>query len=531
MDLFTPWTPSIGLALVALALQHGGRRLAPWARNALAGAGVAGAAGLVVALRFGADSAPVGFPWPASVGHSPSLAADPEMFPFAGLIVLILAGAVAADAAAWARWPRALALAAASLLSIYAENLPALAGAWVALEVLLVAQEPGVSTDTDDRRLGKVSAFWGVLGWVAIAWLWRATQGASLRPYETPQWTAATRTILLAVGLIRMGVFPLVSRRLAHGLSGLATADAVGLAPAIAGLAIAQRAAALGAPSYPDVALWIGAIGAAACGLSAWVNANPRHRVAWALGTPLGLGLMMWAEGVAPAQVIFAATAAAMALGFGLWTVRQPFAGVPTPRRRHALAAAVSLAPIAVVGMGPLSPATVPALGLWQALLNQSRLVALAQALAGQMLAMAALLHPGVAPASPRRRTRAGVFAIWGITALALALGPRALLMLAGAAPAWSTPSLSPGAWAALLLPLLGAMALPELQELGDTWREYGARASRFLSLAWLRAGLSEFGNALAAAARGLEALTLGETYAIWVLVLLLGLVLMLGLP
>ncbi len=529
MNLLTPWTPIIWLALVALVLQAGGRRLAPWARTVVRAAGVAGAGAFAVALRLSPDSAPVGFPWPASLGHGPALVADPEMFPFAALTVLILAGAVAADAAAWARWPRALALAAASLLSIYAENLLALAGAWLALEMLLATQEAGVGADADDTRTATVSAFWGMVGWVAIAWLWRETRGASLRPYETPQWTAAARAILMAVALIRMGAFPLASRRLAHGLSGLSPADAAGLAPTVAGLALAQRAAALGAPPHPGAALWLGAVGAVACGLAAWLDANPRHRAAWALGTPLGLGVMMWAEGVAPAHLVFGATAAALALGFGLWTVRQPFAAVPAPRWRHALAAGVALAPIAVACMGPLSPATASTLGLWQALLNHSRLVALALALAGQMLAMAALLYPGVAPASARDRTRAAIFAIWGITALALALWPRGLSLLAGDTSAVGVTPLSPGAWAALLLPLLGAMALPQLQEIEDTWRGYAPRALRILNLAWLRRALLGVVGAAGVAVRGVEALLHGEAYVLWAAVLLLGLMLTLG--
>ncbi len=529
MNLLSPWTPIVWMALVAIILHFLGRRLAPWARNAVAAGGVAVAATFVIALRLGVDSAPVGFPWPVAFGRGPALAADAEMFPFAALLVLVLAGAMAADAAAWACWPRAFALAAASLLSIYAENLLALALAWICLEVLLMAQDTGIAPDGDDVSIGRVSAFWGLLGLVAIAWAWRETQGASLRPYEVADWTRRAHTLLVGAALIRMGAFPLVSRRLVGGTTGSSPTDAAMLSPLVAGLALAQRAAGLRSLSHPIALLWLGAAGALICGLSAWLTANPRHRLAWALGAPIGILLMMWAEGTTPAPLVFAGAAASLALGFSLWTVRRPFAGLPAPRGRHALAAALALAPIALACMGPLSPATVSVLRLWQGLLNRSQWIVLVLALAGQMLAMAALLYPGVAPGAARGRLRTGVFALWGLAALAVALWPRGLLSLADYAPAVSRQALSPGAWAALLLPLLGALALPELHELDEPWQDYGSKALPFLGLGWLRVGLQGFGNAVASAVRGLETLLYGDNYALWALALLLGLILMLG--
>ncbi len=529
MNLLTPWTPIIWLALAALVSQHVGQRLAPWARTAVAAAGVAGAAALAIALRVAPTTAPVEFPWPLALGRGPSLAADAEMFPFAALIILMLAGAVAVDASAWARWPRTFALAAASLLSIYAENLLALALAWTALEALLMARGTGIAPEDEETSLGGVSAFWGIAGLVGILWAWHETQGASLRAYELANWTSRARMLLMGAALIRMGAFPWVSRRLFGGTSGGSPTDAASLSPIIAGLALAQRIAALGAPTHPTVVLWLGAAGALVCGLCAWLTPNPGHRVAWALGAPLGIVLVMWAEGIAPAPLPFAAAAASLALGFGLWTVRRPAPDQPMPRWRYALSMGVALAPVAVAGLGPLSPAMPCILHLWQALLNQSRLVVLVMALAGQMFAMAALLRPGVAPAAARGWLRTGVFATWGLAALALALWPRGLLLLAGYAPAWARDALSPGAWAALLLPLLGAMALPELQDLEDTWREYATRGARILGLGWLRSGLMGFGNAVAAAVRGLETLLHGDDYVLWAIVLLLGLILTLG--
>ncbi len=452
------------------------------------------------------------------------------MFPFAVLILLVLAGAMAVDAAAWARWARALALAAASLLSIYAENLLALALAWILLEALLLVQGTGIAPEEEDVAIGKVSAFLGFAGLVAIVWAWHETQGASLRPYEVAVWTPRARALLTGAALIRMGAFPFVSRRLFGGPSGGSPMDAASLSPLIAGLALAQRAAALGAPANPTVLLWIGAAGALICGLGAWLSVNPRHRIAWALGTPLGTVLIMWAEGVVPAPLAFVAAAASLALGFGLWTIRMQASERPTPWWEHALAVGIALAPVAIVGMGLLSPATACVLALWQALLNQGRLIVLVLALAGQMFAMAALLRPGVAPTAMRARIRAGVFALWGFSALAPAFWPRGLLLLAGSTPTWEHQALSPGAWAALVLPLLGAVALPELQNLEDAWRDYGSRAVRFLRLGWLRASLLGVGGALSTAVRGLEALLHGDNYALWALTLLLCVVLMLGL-
>ncbi|MDH7490284.1 MAG: hypothetical protein QHH80_12365, partial [Anaerolineae bacterium] len=226
---------------------------------------------------------------------------------------------------------------------------------------------------------------------------------------------------------------------------------------------------------------------------------------------------------------VFLLLGIATALGFGLWTIRMPAPDQPVPRWRYALAMGVAIAPVAVAGMGPLSPATPCILRLWQALLSQSRLGVLVLALAGQMFAMAALLRPGVAPAAARGWLRTGVFAVWGLAALALALWPRGLLLLAGYAANVSRNPLSPGAWAALLLPLLGAMALPEMHDLEDTWQEYGSRGARILDLGWLRSGLLGFGNAVDAAVRGLETLLHGDNYVLWTVALLLGLILALG--
>lgn len=527
MNLLTPWTPIIWLALVALTLHHAGRRMAPWARTAVGAVGAAGSAAITVALRVAPTSAPVEFPWPSAVGRGPALAADAGMFPFAALVVLVLAGVVADDEA-WARWPRAFALAVASLLSIYAENLLALALAWLPLEGLFLAQGTGIASEDDEASISKASAFWGFVGLVAIVWAWHETQGASLRPYEVAGWTSRARTLLAGAALIRMGAFPAVSRRLAGGTSGSSPVDAAVVLPLVAGFALAERVAGLGAPAHPGLVLWLGAVGALVCGLCAWLTANPRLRVAWALGAPVGIALMMWATGGAHTPLAFAATAASVALGFGLWTTRRPFAELPLPRWRHALALGLVLAPIAVVCLGPLSPSTAAALRLWQTLLNESGLIALVLALAGQMFAMAVLLRPGVAPVVTRGNVRVGLFALWGVGALVLALWPRALLLLADYAPASARQPLSPGAWAALLLPLLGAIALPEPQDLDDTWQEYASRALRLLNLAWLRNALLGVVGAVGAAMRGLETLLHGDNFVLWAVVLLLGLILML---
>lgn len=528
MNLLTPWTPIIWLALTALILPHVAQRLVPWARTAVGAVGVAGAAAFTIALRLALTSAPVGFPWPSAVGRGPSLAADAEMFPFAALIVLLLAGVVV-DTGAWPRWPRAFALAAASLLSIYAENLLALALAWIPLEGLLVAQRVGAASEEDEASIGKAAAFWGFVGLAAIAWAWHETHGASLRPYELGGWTSRARVLLLGAALIRMSAFPLVSRRLIGVMSGSSPVDAPALSPLVAGLALAQRAARLGTLVQPSLVLGLGAVGALACGLCAWLTANPRLRVAWALGVPVSIALMMWAEGGTCPPLVFGAAAASVALGFGLWTVRRPFAELPLPRWRHTLALILAVAPVAVVCMGPLSPSTAPILRLWQSLLSRSGLIALVLALTGQMFAMAALLRPGVAPVATRGNVRAGLFVLWGVGALAMALWPRGLLLLADYAPASARDALSPGAWAALLLPLLGAIALLEPHDLGDTWQEYGSKALRIVNLGWLRSALMGAGSGVGAAARGLETLLHGENHVLWAVALLLALILTLG--
>jgi len=527
MTLLNPWTLLVWMALWAILIQALGRRLPAWARTALAVGGMTGAAILAVALRLSADSAPAALPWPASLGRGPALAADAEMFPFAAILILTLAGAMLADVGAWDRWPRAGLLAAAALFSVYAENLLALAMAWILLEVLTWGRSG--ADEADEASIGAWSAFWGSVGLAAILWVWHETQGASLRPYEVAAWTPRARMLLVGVALIRMGVFPLVSRRLSQGAHGDSPLDAAALAPTVAGVALAQRAAFVGPLPQPQAVLWVGALGTLACGMAAWLHAEPRQRVAWALGAPLGILLMMWAEGVEPAPLPFAAIAASVGLGVGLWTIRWQTPQHWASPLQRAVGIVLGLAPVAVACAGPLSPAMASVLGLWQSLLNQSGFVLLVFALAGQMFAMAALWHPGVAPSPARGKPRMGVFAAWGLMALALALGPRWALRLGGHTSAWNGVALSPGAWAALVLPLLGATTLPELGNLGDAWREYGPSAGRILGLGWLRRGLAALGNRLALALRGLEALLCGDDYVLWALVLLLGLVLMLG--
>jgi len=199
MTLLNPWTLLVWMALWAILIQALGRRLRAWARAALAVGGMTGAAILAVALRLSADSAPAALPWPASLGRGPALAADAAMFPFAAILILTLAGAMLADVGAWDRWPRAGLLAAAALFSVYAENLLALAMAWILLEVLTWGRSG--ADEADEASIGAWSAFWGSVGLAAILWVWHETQGASLRPYEVAAWTPRARMLLVGVVL------------------------------------------------------------------------------------------------------------------------------------------------------------------------------------------------------------------------------------------------------------------------------------------------------------------------------------------
>jgi len=530
MNLATPWTPVLLLALLAALIHLLKGRLAGWRVAALAGAGLATVLVSLVLLRLSPDTAPVGFPWAPALGTSPHWAADPGMFPFALVILLLLVGVVLSGTSA-ARWPSALLLAAVSLGFLFAEDLLALALAWMLMEALLhfVVRDSAPQCDAI-----AFDALWGFLGLAGILFLWRATDGTSLRTYETSQWTAQARMILMGVAVIRMGAYPFVSRRLAVGTDRLSPVDAMASAPIIAGLALAEHAALLGPLPISGWITWIGAASALICGFAAWQSASARARLNWAVRAALGLVLMLWGADAAPSLLLFPGAAASIGLGIGVWVLR-PSVALPTgPVWRRGLSAAAWFAPAVILGLGTLSPAALPILKLWQLLLHQPMFLPLILGLAGQTLAMSALLRADSAEerqllaAIPRR----AVYALWLLCALAWLLLPREILALgsdeSGAIAATLELPQTLGAWAALALPLLGVLGLPgpgRVSSAGQVWME---RVSGILSLGVLRSATLAMGRWIGRAIGGLDDLLGGDGALPWALAFLFGLALFL---
>lgn len=530
MNLATPWTPVLLLALLAALIQLVKGRLAGWRIAALAGAGLAAVLASLVLLRLSPETAPLGFPWEPALGTSPHWAADPAMFPFALVLLLLLVGVVLSGASA-ARWPSAFLLVAVSMGFLLAEDLLALALAWMLMEALLRF----AGRDSVPRRdISAFDALWGFLGLAGILFLWHATDGASLRAYETSQWTGQARIILMGVVVLRMGAYPFVSRRLAVGADGFSPVDASAAAPIIAGLALAEHAALLGPLPVSGWLMWIGAGSALICGFAAWQSASARAGLDWAIRAVLGLVLMLWGADIVPPSLLFPCAAASIGLGIGLWVLRPCVAQLTGPVWRRGVRAAAWFAPAVILGMGPLSPAALPMLKLWQHLLDQSVFLPLILGLAGQTIAMSALLRADafeerpLLAATPRRM----VYIFWLLCALAWALLPHQSLALgsdeSGALAAALEIPQSLGAWAALALPLLCVLGLPGRSRLSPAAQVWMQRVSGILSLGWLRSAALAAGQWIGGAIEGLDDLLSGDGALPWALAFLFGLALFL---
>jgi len=340
--------------------------------------------------------------------------------------------------------------------------------------------------------------------------------------------------ILMGVAVLRMGAYPFVSRRLAVGADGFSPVDASAATPIIAGLALAEHAALLVPLPVSSWLTWIGAGSALICGFAAWQSAPARARLDWAVRAALGLVLMLWGANIVPPSLLFPCAAASIGLGIGLWILRPSIAQSTGPVWRRGLRAAAWFAPAIMVGLGPLSPAAMPMLKLWQHLLDQSMLLPLILGLAGQTLAMSALLRADsseetlLLAATPRRM----VYIFWLLCALAWALLPRQILAIgsdeSGALAAALEIPQTLGAWAAMALPLLGVLGLPGLGRIPYAWQVWVERVSGVLSLGWLRSAALVAGRWIGGSIEGLDDLLGGDGALPWALVFLFGLALFL---
>lgn len=532
-NLVTPWSPVALLGLLA-ALIHllRGRVRGAWL-SSLIGLGLAMVGAVLVLLRLSPESAPLSFPWPAALGSAPQWAADPELFPFAIVIFLVAGGAAVARETSLEKLVEPLFLAAATFLFLFAENLPALAISWVILEVILVALKEASPLDVGQRGMRQLDAVWGFLALAGILFAWNETQGAALRAYGAAEWTLRARGILLAVILVRLGVYPLTSRRLSLREARLEPLDAFAILPVVAGLALAERLALLGPIPYLPQLAWLGALSAPICGFSAWNSPAAARRVQWGVRAALALVLLAWGVDVIPPPLLFPSAAASIGLGFGLWMLRPPEPSPTSTMRMLLWWFFVWGGPVIALGLGPLAPTTYSMMQLWQRLLETSRFLPLVLGIVGQALLMAALLRTFSLGVSVGVQEAPGwsMIGLWSAVAVAVAVWPRALTFLAGlewqeVAVGLETP-LSPGVWAAMVLPLLAAIALPSRLSLGRDWLRWANRVQAFLSLSWLHQIAGAAGRVLGRTLRQAEEILSESGTVAWALAFLIGLLLM----
>ena len=189
------------------------------------------------------------------------------------------------------------------------------------------------------------------------------------------------------------------------------------------------------------------------------------------------------------------------------------------------------------LGLGPLSPLAYGMLQTWQRLLEGGLFPLLLVGLAGQTLLIGALLRKvplgeTVGVHEPQGWSMVG---LWTFAAFVLAVWPAAIAHLAGFSWQESVSgfhlSPSPGIWAAMLLPLLGGIALPGPSALGPEWREWADRAIAVASLEWLHAAAGALGWAAEWALQKLESFLSETGYLTWAIALLMAVILALAAP
>ncbi len=535
MNLTTPWTPTALLGLLAILIYLARRLRQTWLAW-LAGLGLGAVGASLILLRLSSTSAPFGFPWPSALGVPPRWAADPEQFPFAIVIFLLSLGAAVARKTSVEKLVAPLLLTGATFLFLFAANLPALALSWLVLEVLLLCLKSEPTQDASRPRSTRaLDGMWGFVAFACILLAWQQTGGATLRAYGAEQWSPLARTLVLAAAFVRMGVYPLVSRRVVFREARLEPLDAFAVLPVLAGLALAQRLDLLGPPLYPRQIAWAGALSALVCGFGAWHSASAHRRIQWALRGALALVLLLWGTGAVSPRLLFPSAAASIGLGFGLWMLRPPEPSPTGGVRQRIWWFIVWGGPAVALGLGPLSPLAYGMLQLWQHLLESSLLPLLLLGLAGQTLLIAALLRrvplgETVGVHEPQGWSMVG---LWTFAAFVLAVWPQAIAHLADFS--WQETisglhlSPSPGIWAAMILPLLGGIALPGPSVLDGNWRAWANRAAAILALEWTHDAVGAVAGSVEWALQRLEGILSETGYLSWAIAFLLVLILMLA--
>jgi hypothetical protein len=534
IGLVTPWTPvALLVALAALIYLLRRRLREPWL-SILTGAGLAAVAAVLALLRLSPSSAPAGFPWPPILGTPSQWAADPELFAFAVVLFLLVSGAAVARETSLEKLVSPLLLAAATFLFLFVENVLALALAWLLLEALLLGLTGRSPANANGRR-GDLNAFWGFAALAGIVFAWRATGGATLRSYGADQWSLQARVILLAAVFVRLGLYPLTSRRLAPSEDTLEPLDTFAVFPVLAGLALAMRLAMLGPTPYPRFLTWLGVGSSLICGFLAWNSTSAPRRVHWVLRSSLGLVLLLWGIDAVPPQFLFPAAAASIGLGFGLWMLRPPEPSPTGPLRLRIWWFIVWGAPAVLLGLGPLAPTAYAMVQLWQHLLESSLLIPLILGLAAQMLIIAAVLRtfPLGETVGVHEDQGWSMIGLWSAAGLALTVYPAGIAWLGGydwqEVIAGFHLSPSPGIWAAMVLPLLGAIVLPKPSVLDPYWKSIPDALQRFFSLGWLHYLLSAGARAIGRGLQAIEEVLSEAGYLAWTLAFLIGLALILS--
>lgn len=286
------------IALVLLGILGAVPRTRPGARFILPAAATLSLLG-VLSSRMEPVKAVVLSRWSPEVllGVSPIIRADPRMWPLAVAVAAAVAGASLVQLSRRPRPPFALEIAvlgimAAVLGSLWGDNPLAVLLAWGGFDLMWVLGV--VSAGRLSRRLA-----WGAgANLLATVLLWAAVlaMGArgSLASWELISLEEPAQHLLLAAGLLRMGLYPLHLAVFTESAWGLPVAAPLLLGPVL-GWGVLLRVEIVGGVGLLAGAPWLIGVGMASFVVGAflaWAHSKPQKEVPW-LGMAAN-GLFLW---------------------------------------------------------------------------------------------------------------------------------------------------------------------------------------------------------------------------------------------
>ena len=286
------------IALVLLGILGAVPRTRPGARFILPAAATLSLLG-VLASRMEPVEAVLLTRWSPEVllGVSPILRADPLVWPLTVAVAAAVAGASLVQLSRRPRSPFALEIAvlgvlAAVLGSLWGDNPLAVLLAWGGFDLMWVLG--AVAAGGPSRRMA-----WGAgANLLATVLLWAAVlaMGArgSLASWELISLEGPGRSLLLAAGLLRLGLYPLHLAVSTEGAWGLPAAAPLLLGPVL-GWGVLLRAEVVGGVGLLAGAPWLMGMGMAsfvAGAFLAWAHPRPQEGIPW-LGMAAN-GLFLW---------------------------------------------------------------------------------------------------------------------------------------------------------------------------------------------------------------------------------------------